>query len=118
MFITQCLFQFPNVYRHWLVENKQPPVYDLEELELVPAGPDGDPAGLVMVREEIVHALEHYVKDSLIADILILRAWQYTMKEIAEMRDTTEKALYGVLQRRWRRLREHIQNGERGEPEL
>jgi len=116
MFITQCLFQFPNVYRHWLVENKQAPVHDLEELEFVPAGPEGDPAGLVMVREEIDHALGHYVKDPLIAEILILRAWQYTMKEIAEMLGTTEKALDGVLQRRWRKLREHLQDGEKGEP--
>jgi DNA-directed RNA polymerase specialized sigma24 family protein len=118
MFITQCLFQFPNVYRHWLVESKSIPVHDLEELEFVPAGPEGDPAGLVMVREEIDHALWHYVKDPRIAEILILRAWQYTMKEIAEMLGTTEKALDGVLQRRWRKVREHLQNGEEGEPKL
>jgi hypothetical protein len=116
MFITQCLFQFPNVYRHWLVENKQIPVYDLEELEFVPAGPEGDPAGLVMLREEIDHALGHYVKDPVVADILILKAWRYTMKEIAEMRGVTEKALDGVLQRRWRKLRERLQDGEKGEP--
>jgi DNA-directed RNA polymerase specialized sigma24 family protein len=115
MFITQCLFQFPNVYRLWLVENKQPPVYDLEELEFVPAGPEGDPAGLVLLREEIDHALGHYVKDPVVAEILILRALQYTMKEIAEMRGVTEKALDGVLQRRWRKLKEDLQNGEKGE---
>jgi hypothetical protein len=116
MFITQCLFQFPNVYRHWLVENKQPPLYDLEELEFVPAGPEGDPADLVMLRKEIDHALEHFVKDRVVAEILIMKAWRYTMKEIAEMRGVTEKALDGVLQRRWRKLKEHLQNGEKGEP--
>jgi DNA-directed RNA polymerase specialized sigma24 family protein len=116
MFITQCLFQFPNVYRHWLVENKQTLVHELEELEFVPAGPEGDPLGLVMVREEIDHALQHYVKDEFIAKVLILRALQYTMKEIAEMLDVTEKALDGLLQRRWRKLKEHLQDGEQGEP--
>jgi hypothetical protein len=117
MFITQCLFQFPNVYRHWLAENKQAPVHELEELEFVPAGPEGDPVGLVLLREEIDHALEHYVKDPVVAEILILKAWRFTMKEIAEMRGVTEKALDGVLQRRWRKLKEHLQNGEKGESE-
>ena len=37
------------------------------------------------------------------------------MKEIAEMRDTTEKALYGVLERRWRKVRERLKDGEEGE---
>jgi DNA-directed RNA polymerase specialized sigma24 family protein len=117
MFITQCLFQFPNVYRLWLVENKQAPVYDLEELEFVPAGPEGDPAGLVMLREEIDHALAHYVKDPDVTEILILKAWRYTIKEIAEMRGVTAKAIDGVLQRRWRKLKESLQNEEKGEPE-
>jgi DNA-directed RNA polymerase specialized sigma24 family protein len=116
MFITQCLFQFPNVYRHWLGENKQLPVSDLEELELVPAGPEGDPVGLVLIREEIDHALTHYVKDPLVAEILCLKAQGYTVKEIAEMRGVTAKAIDGVLQRRWRKVREQLQNGERKEP--
>jgi DNA-directed RNA polymerase specialized sigma24 family protein len=116
-FVTQCIFQFPNVYRHWLVENKQDPEHDLEELELMDAGPDGDPAGLVMIREEIAHALEHYVKDPRIAQILMLKAWGYTMKETAEMLDTTAKALDGVLQRHWRTLRERLRSEERGELE-
>lgn len=114
MFVTQCIFQFPNVYRHWLVENKRLPMGDLEELELMDAGPDGDPAGLVMVRGEIAHALEHYVKDTRTAQVLILRALQYTAKECAEMLGTTEKALDGVLQRHWKTIRERPGGGEEG----
>jgi hypothetical protein len=117
MFITQCLFQFPNVYRHWLVESRKIPGDDLEEeLEFVPAGPDGDPAGLVMLRKEIDHAIGHYVKDEFIAKVLLLKSYGYTRKEIAEMIGVTEKALDGVFQRRWRKVRERLQSEEKGEP--
>ena len=75
----------------------------LEELEFVAAGPDGDPAGLVMIREEIAHALEHYVKDPRVADVLI--AWGYAMGEIAEMLDVTKKPLTGFYSGHWRTLR-------------
>ena len=117
MFITQCILQFPNVYRHWLVENKRPPaVHDgLEELEFMVAGPDSDPAGLVVIREEIAHALEHYVKDPRVTDALILKAWGYAMREIAEMLGVTKKALDGVLQRHWRKLRGSLRMSEKGE---
>ena len=67
-----------------------------------------------MVRDELEHALRHYVKDPVIAETLLRKAWGYTMKEIAEMLGTTEKALDGVLQRRRRKLREHVRNGEEG----
>lgn len=117
MFITQCLFQFPNVYRHWLVENKQTLVHELEELEFVPSGPEGDPLGLVMVREEIDHALQHYVKDELIAKVLILKALDYTMKEIAEMLGATEKALQGLYHRHQRKMKEYLQDTEKQGPE-
>jgi hypothetical protein len=103
-FITQCLYQFPNVYRGWLRENKQLPADDLAELELLET-PDGDPAGLVMVRDEIVHALEHYVKDERVRRGLFLRAWEYTTKESAEMIGVTEKALDSAFQRHWKGLR-------------
>ena len=107
MFITQCILQFPNVYRHWQVGNKRLLTDNrhdgLEELEFVVAGPDGDPAGLVVIREEIAHALEHYVKDPRVADALI--AWGYATGESDEMLGVTKNALDGVLQRHWRTLR-------------
>src|SRR6266496_622303 len=98
MFITQCICQFPNVYRHWQVENDG---YD--GLEFMVAGPDGDPAGLVVIREEIAHALEHYVKDPRVEHAFI--PWGYARRESTEMLGVTEKALDAVLQRCWRTLR-------------
>jgi hypothetical protein len=112
MFITQCIFQFPNVYRHWLVENNQPPVHDLGELELMDAGPGSDPVGLVVIRDQLAHALEHYVDNARIHQILILRAWGYSLNEMAEMLGTTVKALDGVLQRHRRKLRKDLDDGE------
>lgn len=107
MFITQCILQFPNVYRHWQVGNKRlltDKRHDgLEGLEFMVAGPDSDPAGLVVIREEIAHALEHYVKDPRVTDALI--AWEYATGESDEMLSVTKSALDGVLQRHWRTLR-------------
>jgi DNA-directed RNA polymerase specialized sigma24 family protein len=111
MFVTQCIFQFPNVYRHWLVENKQLPLDDFEDLDVIEA-PEGDPAGLVIVRGEIAHALEHYVKDARTAQVLLLRALQYTAKESAEILGTTERAIDGVLQRHWRAIRKRSDGGD------
>jgi DNA-directed RNA polymerase specialized sigma24 family protein len=115
MFITQCLYQFPNVYRHWLLETRRPVVEDLEELEFIATGPSGDPAGLVMIRNEVTHALEHYVKDERVRDALVLRAMGYTTKESAEMLGTTTKALDSAMQRHWSALgarRTHPGDGE------
>jgi hypothetical protein len=101
MFITQCIFQFPNVYRHWQLENKR---HDgLEELEFILADPDGEPAGLAVIREEIAHALEHYVKDPRVADAF--SSWGYATGEGDEMLGVTKNALDGVLQHHWRTLR-------------
>ena len=130
MFITQCILQFPNVYRQWHVENKWPLTdnrnvyrqwhvenkrlltdnrYDgLEELEFMVAGPDGDPAGLVVIRKEIAHALEHYVKDPQVAAALIPRG--YATGESDEMLDVTKNALDGVLQCHWIALRGRLDN--------
>ena len=102
MFLMQCIFQFPNVYRHWLLETKRLPVDDLEELEFVEAGPGNDPAGLVMIRDEVVHALEHYVKDKRVLHGLILKAMGYTTQESAELIGMTTKALDSALRRHWR----------------
>ena len=113
MFITQCILQFPNVYRHWQVETRRllsqrlltDDRYDgLEELEFTVAGPDGEPRGLVVIREEIAHALEHYVKDPRAADAPLISR-RYSPGENDEMLGVTKNALDGVLQRHWRTLR-------------
>jgi DNA-directed RNA polymerase specialized sigma24 family protein len=105
MFLTQCIFQFPNVYRHWLLETKRAPVDDLEELDMVEAGPGSDPAHLVMIRDEITHAIEHYVKDRTVLNALVLKAMGYTTREIAELIGKTEKALDSALRRHWKAAR-------------
>jgi hypothetical protein len=103
MFVTQCLFQFPNVYRRWLLEIERLPVDSLEKLEL-DIRLAGAQDGLVEIRDEIAHALKHYVKDKRVRDGLILRAMGYTMVECAEMLDTTAKALDSAIRRHWRNL--------------
>jgi hypothetical protein len=111
MFLTQCIFQFPNVYRHWLLETKRAPVDDLEDLEFVETGPGNDPAGLVMIRDEVAHALEHYVKDKNIERALILKAMGYTTRESAELIGMTEKALDSALRRHWKAARPERPHG-------
>ena len=112
-FIRECLYQFPNAYRRWLRENKQLPADDLAELELLEA-PGGDPAALVMVRDEVVHALEHYVKDERVRRGLILNSWGYRTKECAEMIGVTESALDSAFQRHWKALRKQSDGVEEG----
>jgi DNA-directed RNA polymerase specialized sigma24 family protein len=105
MFVTQCLFQFPNVYRRWLVEAKQLPVDLLEEWETFGPRREGDdPAGLIALRAEAVHALEHYVRDDRLRASFLLQAMGYTTEEIAEMLGTTSKALDSARQRHWKAL--------------
>jgi hypothetical protein len=107
MVITQCICQFPNVYRHWQIENEQT-VTDQrieEELEFMDPGPDDEPTGLIVAREEIAHALEHYVKDPRVEHGLLLKSWEYTSRESAEMLGVTKNALDVVLKRYWRTLR-------------
>jgi DNA-directed RNA polymerase specialized sigma24 family protein len=71
---------------------------DFKELEFLET-PSGDPVGLVMLREEVAHALEHYVKDERVRVGLLLRAMGYSIKETAELIGTTAKALDAVLRR-------------------
>jgi len=116
MFLTQCIFQFPNVYRHWLLETKRLPADDLERLEFLEA-PGGDPAGLVMIQAEVAHALEHYVKDERVRVGLVLRAMGFNTQESAEMIGTTARALDSAFQRHWkaRGLGRGPADGEEGE---
>jgi DNA-directed RNA polymerase specialized sigma24 family protein len=103
MFLTQCIFQFPNVYRHWLQETEPLPVDDFEKLESLET-PSGDPVDLVMIREELAHALEHYVKDERVRYGLLLRAMGYSSRETAYLIGTTAKALDSTLRRHRRAL--------------
>jgi hypothetical protein len=107
MFITQCLFQFPNVYRHWLLEVERVPIEQLtvdklEELEYLK--PVGAHDTLIELRDEIAHALEHYVKDKRVHYGLILRGLGFSRAECAEMLGITVKALDSAVQRHWRNL--------------
>jgi hypothetical protein len=107
MFIAQCILQFPNVYRHWQIEKKRlradDPYDGLEEMEFMVSSPDGDPAGLVMIREEIAHALEHYVKDRRVKHAFL--PWGYSRGESGVMLGVTEKALDEVQRNHWKTLR-------------
>jgi DNA-directed RNA polymerase specialized sigma24 family protein len=117
MFINQCLFQFPNVYRHWLLETQRAPIDDLEDLEFVEAGPGNDPAGLVLIRNEVAHALEHYVRDENVRRALVLKSLGYTIRESAELIGMTEKALDSALRRHWKTTRHERPHGdEEGNP--
>jgi len=119
MFITQCILQFPNVYRHWQVESKRLVTDDrydgLEGLEYILAGPDGVPAGLVMIRKEIAHALEHYVKGLRVADALT--PWGYSTGESDEMLEVTKNALDEVLRCHWRTLKGRLDDLDGGAEE-
>jgi DNA-directed RNA polymerase specialized sigma24 family protein len=115
MFLNQCIYQFPNVYKRWLRETESPSTVELEaSASMVDTSPEGDPASLVMLREEVIEALSRVVKNDRDRATLQLLAEGYSNAEIAEMLNATTKAIESALYRHRDQLRSQRQRpGER-----
>jgi DNA-directed RNA polymerase specialized sigma24 family protein len=104
-FITQCLFAFPNVYRRWLRETKPLPLILHDVLpDVVDLSRNGDPAHQALIRSEFEEVVAN-TKNPTHRMMLGLRAIGFTNAEIAEIIETTEKAVECALYRHRRRVR-------------
>jgi DNA-directed RNA polymerase specialized sigma24 family protein len=118
MFLNQCIYQFPNVYKRWLREAGPLSIIELDDsTEVVDTSPEGDPASLVMLREEVIEALGNIVKNDRDRATLQLLAEGYSNAEIAEMLNATTKAIESALYRHRDHLRSERQ-GSRGQKEM
>jgi len=103
-FIGQCIFQFPNTFRRWVAEQDTMPVDAAtvgRELELQ------TPRRSTELMAEFARAIESLGK--LPADhptrLKVLMEMGYTQREIADLLDTTEKAIEMKIYRKRRRGR-------------
>ena len=109
-FIGQCLFRFPGLYRRWWLERYPQGATTPVSLEgdlrgnYLDSGPEADPETTVIAR---LSYLEHLAlaSDERTRRALDLRTQGYSLAEIAEMLETTEKAIESLLYRYRRRGR-------------
>lgn len=105
-FITQCLFQFPNVYRRWRRENRPIELFwDDDMSNVVDRTGEGDPAGTVIARRQAVHLLREVPTDQL-RYAFQMRIEGFSMAEIAATLGVLPKTLENAIGRYRRKLRD------------
>jgi DNA-directed RNA polymerase specialized sigma24 family protein len=112
-FVTQCLFQFPNVYRRWRHETAPFELFDGVELDdLVDDSDEGDPAALVVAQRQAVDRLRSVPNDFLRA-VLHLYADGFRVSEIAATLGVLPKQVENALGRYRRRCRQRNEDKDR-----
>lgn len=105
-FITQCLFQFPNVYRRWRRENRPIELFwDDDMTNVVDSTGEGDPAGTVIARRQAVYLLRDVPTDQL-RYAFQMRIEGFSVAEIAATLGVLPKTLENAIGRYRRKLRE------------
>jgi len=105
-FITQCLYQFPNVYRRWCREQLlQELLWEAADADLPEPTDGSDPAELVVARQQAAECLRALPDDRLRFAVR-MRAEGHSMAEIAATLGVLPKSLENALGR-YRRKNRH-----------